>query len=325
MTTRISILALTHDWLSPLRCGDIEMQGGVELMIDHSSPIEDFVTGSPHHAGEMSLARMLLRGARGDDRFVPIPIFVYRAFVHREFIVRRSSTITSFEELRGRRIGLMGWPNTGNTWARAVMRAEGTPPEEADWFVTDVSDPDQERLHVSPPAYVRRTTRHPIELLRAGEAEAIISGVTPPEVRRTDGDLRRLHSDFPQLEKDYFVRTGIYPAHHILGVRRDVFEQHPPVLATLFDACTSARRRWYEQRLDLEETTPWIAADIDACAALFPDSWYEDGLSAASNQAMLAALHAEQVTEGLAEEAFDPVSVFKEFEATYDDYATGTR
>jgi 4,5-dihydroxyphthalate decarboxylase len=132
-----------------------------------------------------------------------------------------------------------------------------------------------------------------------------------------------MHRDFPRLEKDYFLRSGIYPAHHILGVRRDVFEQHPAVLAIVFDACTTARRRWYEQRVDLEETSPWIAADIDACAALFPDSWYEDGIASASNQAMLRTLHAEQVAEGLAEEAFDPISIFKEFEETYRDYGAG--
>jgi 4,5-dihydroxyphthalate decarboxylase len=312
-STRINVVALAHDWLSPIRSGDVSVPG-VEISFDHETRIEDFVLDSPHEAGEMSLARTLLRWSRGDHRFVPIPLFVYRSFVHREYFVRRESTLRSLADLAGKRVALAGWPNTGNTWARAVLREAGVAPEEVDWFVFEESDPDADHLNLSLPEYIRRSPKKPLDLLLESEVDAVVMGETPLEVRQPAGALRRLCADFSETEADFFSRTGIYPGHHILGVRREVVDQDPTIVRKLYESLVEARRRWFERRIDLEETSPWLAADIDRSMLLFNGSWYQDGMSTDANRRMLRALHAEQVAEGLSSQSFDPLSVFQEFE-----------
>jgi len=310
---RISVVALPHDWLSPIRTGDVQVPG-LEVTFDHVTPIERFVVDSGHDAGEMSMARMLLRWARGDHRFVPLPMYVYRSFVHREYFVRSDSSLASLAELNGKRIALAGWPNTGNTWARAVLREAGVAPESAEWLASREEDPDAAHLGLTAPDYVEKTAERPLDLLLAGRVDAVVMGETPTEVRLPAGRLRRLYADFPTAEKQYFARTGIYPGHHILGVRREVIERDPSILSRLYGGLEKARRLWFERRADLEETSPWLAADIDASIALFGGSWYQDGISSEANRRMIRALHDEQVAEGLNHPAFDPLSVFQEFE-----------
>ena len=58
-----------------------------------------------------------------------------RAFRHRCFFVRRGSGLTSFKQLEGQRVGTNGWSDTGNTWSRAAMRAEGVDLNSIDWWV----------------------------------------------------------------------------------------------------------------------------------------------------------------------------------------------
>jgi 4,5-dihydroxyphthalate decarboxylase len=316
-SSRVRLVALAHDWLSPIRAGDVTVPG-VEIEFDHASKIEEFVLDSPHDAGEMSLARTLLRWSRGDHRFVPIPVFVYRSFVHREYFVRRDSKLRSLPDLAGKRIALAGWPNTGNTWARAVLREAGVPPEKVEWLVFEENDPDALRLKLRLPTYIRRTEKKPLDLLIAGEVDAIVMGETPIEVRQANGPLRRLCADFPEAETRYFLRTGMYPGHHILGVRREVVEREPAIVRKLYDALVESRRLWFERRIDLEETSPWLAADIDRSMLLFKGSWYQDGSSSDANRLMLRGLHKEQVAEGLSSESFDPLTVFREFERSED-------
>ena len=310
---RVDIVALAHDWLSPLRTGDVTTPG-LELTFDFQTPIERFVLDAPHDVGEMSLARTLLRWQRGDHRFVPVPVYVYRSFVHREYFVRRDSTLRSLDELTGRRIALAGWPNTGNTWARAVLREAGVPAEKVHWYAADEHDPDAETLGLAPPSYVQRSPQRPLELLLGGDVDAVILGETPAETREVGGRLRRLCEDFPAVEEKYLQRTGIFPGHHIIGVRRSLVEREPAIVRTLYDAFVEARRRWFERRIDLEETSPWLAADIDRSMLLFGGSWYRDGAADESNRRMIKALHDEQVAEGLSDASFDPLSVFEEFE-----------
>ncbi|MGH7487062.1 MAG: hypothetical protein ACREMY_15875, partial [bacterium] len=224
------------------------------------------------------------------------------------------SPLSSLAELSGKRIALAGWPNTGNTWARAVLREAGVAPETVRWLAFREDDPDSDRLGVKAPDYVESTTERPLDLLLTDRADAVIMGETPAEVRQPNGRLRRLFPDFPNPEKQYFARSGVYPGHHILGVRREIHERDPSIAHRLYAGLEEARRLWFERRADLEETSPWLAADIDASVALFDGSWYQDGVSSEANRRMIRTLHEEQVAEGLNPSTFDPLSVFGEFE-----------
>src|SRR4029077_17018131 len=112
----------------------------------------------------------------------------------------------------------------------------GVPVETVEWYVSYEADPDAERLGLVLPPYVQRSRANPLVLLLRCEVDAVILGETPPEVREAKGRLRRLCANFAELERDYFIRTGVFPGHHVLGIRREVVDQDPEVPRQVYDA-----------------------------------------------------------------------------------------
>ena len=75
--------------------------------------------------GETSFSRYVRARAAGDDRVIALPLFLMRGFRHRCIIVRRDIDRRDAADLKGARIGLTGWPDSGNTWTRAILREAG--------------------------------------------------------------------------------------------------------------------------------------------------------------------------------------------------------
>ena len=47
----------------------------------------------------------------------------------------------------------------------------------------------------------------------------------------------RLFPDYRAREIDYVKRTKIFPIMHLVVIRRDIYEKHPLVATSLFNAC----------------------------------------------------------------------------------------
>ena len=116
--------ALDWDHLVPLLSGQVQVPGyHVEIEARNVTP--DVVAEPGLDGGETSFSRYVQARAAGDDQLVALPAFVMRGFRHRCVLVRAPSTLRSFEQLAGARIGLTGWPDSGNTWTRASCGAGG--------------------------------------------------------------------------------------------------------------------------------------------------------------------------------------------------------
>jgi 4,5-dihydroxyphthalate decarboxylase len=121
-----------------------------------------------------------------------------------------------------------------------------------------------------------------------------------------------LFQDYRAVERAYFKRTGLFPAHHLVGIRRTVVEEHPWIAHSLYDALVRASAKSHETRWRLTDISPWTLTELEETAAVFGDNWNPSGVAA--NRKMIEAFCEEQWTQGLVERKVDPSTVFADFE-----------
>ena len=102
-------------------------------------------------------------------------------------------------------------------------------------------------------------------------------GTSLPEALRRNPEIQRLFPNYKEIEKEYYRRTKIYPIMHLVAIRKDVFEKHPFVATSMYNAlCKSkdiALKRMFNMRA-LRYMLPWMTAEIDEIFEIFGgDPW----------------------------------------------------
>ena len=114
------------------------------------------------------------------------------------------------------------------------------------------------------------------ELLERGDIQAII-GSGLPDALRTNPDVQRLFPDFHAAEMDYYRRTRIFPIMHLVAIRRDVYEKHPFIATSLYQAMNEAKNIALEKMRHvgaLRYMLPGMTAELDEIDATFGgDPW----------------------------------------------------
>jgi 4,5-dihydroxyphthalate decarboxylase len=124
-------------------------------------------------------------------------------------------------------------------------------------------------------------------MLQAGEIDALISAVTPQCVLKRAPQVAQLFPDCKRIERDYYLRTGIFPITHILVVRKQLLAQHPglaqPIYRGFRDAKDRALQRYHPGMMGYPRANlmvPWFGDLLDENRRLFPDDWWPYGLDA---------------------------------------------
>jgi 4,5-dihydroxyphthalate decarboxylase len=311
---QFQLVTQDYDHLAPLASGDV-VPDGFELRLerDTEGAIGVARADPPPVLGEYSLSKHLIRLSKGNRSIVGLPAFVNRSFRHRCLFVLRDSELETLSDLEGRRVGTDDWPATGNTWTRAALRERGVRIEAIRWSVGSVDG-----TPVSPqsalPAYVTpiEPGQTALQMLLDGEIDALMYTHPPALFYQPASPMRRLLRDFRQTEQEYYTRTGVYPIHHLIGMRRDVFEQVPWVAKNLFDVLERSKNLWFAARRRLNDTTPWLMSDIEQTTALMGTDWHSYGVAA--NTAAIQTLCDELYAQGLIAQPFDGADAFTEFE-----------
>lgn len=316
----MSHLALTiatrdYDFVAPLALGDVRPEGIDLTVIRAFGALERVAKDPAVQGGEASFSRYVQRVAAGDRGVVGLPAFVMREFRHRSFFVRRDSGLRDLADLAGTRVGLDAWPASGNTWSRGLMRERGVGLDRVRWVVGPVNpDSPPSAPDVLPPGVEPAPPGRPLrDLLLAGELDCLISAWIPAGFYEAGSPITRLYPDFRAIEREHYRRTGIYPAHHIIVLRREVVDRHPRVVASLYTALVRAREQADRTRLLLHEASAWLLADLEEERALLGPGFRPYG--ARENRPMVAAFCAEQLAQGLIRQPLDPDAVFADFEA----------
>lgn len=236
---------------------------GVELNYIALKPGETFWRQLNHEefdASEMSLSSYSILRSEGDERFIALPVFPSRIFRHSAVYLPSDSTLTSAEELKGKRIGVGDYQMTAAVWVRGFLQHDyGVRPEDASWIA------GKPIRAILPPEGVRLDfTDEPLEaLLERGEIDALVSVVLP---RNLGSKVRRLFPDFRAVEADYHRRTGIFPIMHTLALKRSVYERNPWLAVSLYKAFCGARdlaARWRYDTDALAVSVPWLIDEIE--------------------------------------------------------------
>lgn len=310
----VTIATRDYDYVAPLALGDVTAEGADLTVIRAFDALEQFRTDGTIHGGEVSFSQYVHRVAAGDRALVGLPVFIMREFRHRCFFVRRGGGLTDAALLAGRRVATDAWRASGNTWSRALLRERGVALDSVRWLVGPVDHGDPPRPADALPAGVEAAPRGRAlsELLLAGEIDAIMSPWPPRAFYEAGSEITRLYADYRAAEREYCRRTGIYPAHHIVALRRELVERHPWVAGSVFHAFVRARERSEQNHRVLHESSPWLLADLEDQVALLGTGFKPYGYR--ENRAMVAAFCEEQFAQGLIRNPLSPDAVFADFE-----------
>jgi len=319
MTVTVNMLAQDHDHYMPLAVGDVTIPG-VDLRLKRvrlgvmPGMLERIYTDPELHVGEASFARYIGRVADRDvGPVIALPAFVVRVFRHRGIYVRRGSKLRA-ADLAGKTIGISEWRATGNTWTRAVLSDAGVRTQDCNWILARADDTKKPPPRDELPSNVvfGKDSDNLVDLLAAGAIDAFIAPLEPPTFYDEDCPIVRLFQHYEAAEAEYFKRTGIYPAHHIICVKRDFYERHPDLTRAIYRGLDESKTGWDAYAKIFGQSTPWLLREIERAQALMGQDWRPYGLE--RNYAMMDALCRELFEQGLVSRRVDPSELFPDFE-----------
>ncbi|MFT8243717.1 hypothetical protein [Roseomonas sp. BN140053] len=283
-----------------LACGDYEIlralkegtvqPDGIELTVltamDSSTRHWRFLRNREFDVAELSASSYLV--AR--DHELPVcalPVFPHRRFRHGFVFINTGKGIREPRDLVGRRIGVKSFSVTAGLWMRGILEHEyGVPHRQVEWVAEldeDVSFTPPEGLRLSRLPHDRSVEA----MLAEGELDAVIhSDLIKPFVAG-DPRVARLWPDYRAEEVRYYRKTGIFPIMHVLGLKREIVEQHPWVPINLQRAFEQAKTIGM-QRMENPRLVPlaWYREEWEEQAAILgPDPW-EYGLGARNRHAL---------------------------------------
>jgi 4,5-dihydroxyphthalate decarboxylase len=202
----------------------------------------------PFDVAEMSISSLLMAMSRGDRRFVALPIFTTRYFFHTGLLVRRDAGIRRPQDLKGRRVGVPEYQQTGALWVRGVLQDEfGVGLDDVEhWMERRPGGSHASAIGYSPPPTVRQIPESKSlgSMMLSGELDAAMMyfparspSPTNRSVEVLDGDPRiaTLFEDPYAEGLRYFAKTGFHPINHCVVVRRDLLERRPGLAAQVFE------------------------------------------------------------------------------------------
>jgi 4,5-dihydroxyphthalate decarboxylase len=268
MNIPISIAMASNPRTWPIFDGKIEADG-ITLIPSPVHPSELFwrqLRFADFDVSEMSFSSLLIARARGDERWVGLPIFTTRKFFHAEILVRRDSGVERPADLKGKRVGVPEYQQTAALWTRGVLEHEfGVAPREMEfWMERTPTHSHGAATGFTPPAGV---TVNPIPaeksiggMMVSGELDAVIHYIVNANlVDRSTVDLWS-HPEIKPLFPDpvaegvrYYRKTGIFPINHGMVIRREIAEKHPWIILNLYKAFQRANEAADRQRVEHAE------------------------------------------------------------------------
>lgn len=301
------------DYMTPLVLGDVS-SSKLDIKVDRVGTLISHVGKSDaYDAAEMSFSRYTQLRIDGDESVVGIPNFIMRGFRHRCVITAKHSPITELGQLAGKRIGVTGWRDSGNTWTRAALRREGVGVEDARWYAGRLTEahPIVDRLDgFGRPGRIEAAPgeRPMVELLKEGQLDAIFTPFMPEGYFASGSPFRQVVADFRGAERRYFDEVGYVPGMHLVGLKAELVSEYPWIIAELSALIDESQRVWLAKRRKYAETTPWMFEELLKSAVELPEGWDASGYEA--NRPMIADFTNELHVQGILPRLLTPEELF---------------
>ena len=235
---------------------------------------------------ELSLSSFTVKTAAGACPYVGIPAFVSRCFRHTSIYVR-TDHIKEPRDLKGKRVGVPEYQLTANVWARAILEDDfGVAPSDIVWVRGGIAEAARpEKIAIKLPSGVRLENapegKTISALLDEGAIDGFIAPRPPTEQALANPNVGWLFRDPVAAAKDYFLRTGIFPIMHLIGLRRTLAEKHPWLPAALFKAFEHSKNRAMAQLADpsaSKATLPFLEEQVAEARTLMGDDYWPYGV-----------------------------------------------
>ncbi len=265
MPLQLSIGITSNPRTWPIIDGTVKPEG-IELIPTVLHPSELFwrqLHFSEFAVSEMSVSSFTILRARGDARFVGLPVFTTRMFFHSGILVRHDAGIETPADLKAKRVGIPEYQQTAALWIRGVLQHEfgvlardmeffmERPPAKSHGGATGFKAPPGVTIHTIP------DDKSIGSMMMSGELQAALFYL--PKTNLIDRSTANLaaHKDVKYLfpdrvaENQRFLRkTGLYPINHMTVVRADVAQREPWVVLNLLKAFDRANEIAEAQRLE---------------------------------------------------------------------------
>jgi hypothetical protein len=294
---KLDIAFWDYDRTRALSDGTVEIDG-VEAAF-HSARIvteifEGMVAKRAFDVSELGLTYFLRTMDMENPPFLAIPVFPNRAFRHSAIYINKTSGIERPEDIAGKTIGELAlYGHDSGVTPKGILADEyGLKPEACCWVVGGLDWPMKPIDFVPQP--------HPADVevtwaaegddlgkkLEAGEIDALISADVPKCVLDKSPKVGRLFADFEAAERDYYRRTGIFPIMHTVVVRRELAQEHPEIVQSVFkgfcDAKDAAMKNYEFGTIfnNMGTMFPWFSKLIDEDRSLLGEDWWPYGVQA---------------------------------------------
>lgn len=279
-----TITCVASDRTRLFATGEVEVPGcTVRMQFGEPEAIfREALNNQSYEISELSMSSHIVTTARGDAKYIAVPVFLSRAFRHSAIFVRAGAGISSLADMKGANIGVPEYQQTAAMWVRGMMADEGVKASDVTWHVGGLNAPSAgERIALKLPdeIVVKPLSGEDTldDMLLAGRLDAIISPRVPASIQRGDPGVRRLYPDLRKAEVAYYRQSGFFPIMHALALRKDVAEANPWLPEALFTAFSNAKRlRQDEMSMTnvLRVSLPWAPHDYeDAMAITKGDPW----------------------------------------------------
>lgn len=315
----LTLACWDYDRTRPLMDGRVQPEG-IDLNVLVMRPAETFARMLQHRefqVSELSLASYVTLKARGECPFVAVPVTLSKIFRHSCIYVRPDAGIKTPQDLKGKRIGTQQYGSTGTVFMRGMLQHEyGVLGEDIHWFMGGLNTPTEPPLlPLNLPPTIKLDFLPGSQtlqgMLEAGELDGLLTLYIPSIFQRGSPRIARLFPNYKEVEQDYYRRTRIFPIMHTVVIREDVYQEHPWVAASLYQAFCAARDMAVNGLYDtdaLRLALPWLIDHVEEAWRIFGKDFWAYGLE--PNRPALEAIGQYVFEQGLAPRPVSPDELF---------------
>lgn len=321
---QLTFASQAYDRVRALIDGSIKPEG-IELVHEEVFPATMFeraLQGGEFDLIEMGFTFYLGTLQQEKPPFVALPAFLSRSFRHSSVYVNTASGIAEPKDLIGKRVGeLFCYGHDAGVWGKGILSDEyGVPADSYRYSIGGV-DRTASPWDWLPWGYPPNVTAEHIgnkrtlgAMLEAGEIDALVSAIVPPTLLQGSKNVKRLFDDHEALERAYFKKTSIFPIMHLVVIRRELYEKHPWIARSFYDALCAAKdvvtdsykgKEGHMHRLFM---IPWLTNLVEENRALMGDDYWPYGVE--KNRATLDTFLRFHFEQGISKRRWTPEEIF---------------
>jgi 4,5-dihydroxyphthalate decarboxylase len=316
---RLSLACWNYDRTRALLEGRIPVDG-IELTYLNLPVEETFFRMLRHRefdVAEMSLSSYVMSRFADPPPFIAIPVFPSRFFRHSCIYVNRNSGIREPKDLIGKRVGTPEFQMTAGVWIRGILSDEYQVPVTSVMFFNGGEEqpgrPEKLKLDLPPSIRLESIPEDKTlsAMLASREIDALYTARMPSTFMQGSGSVKRLFENYPEVEKEYFQRTRIFPIMHTVVIRSDVYEKFPWVAQSLYKAFVLAQGEVYQdlyQTAALKFMLPWLIRHVEDTRALMGQDFWPYGVE--PNLHVLETFLRYSREQGLSRDQLKPHDLF---------------